>query len=55
MIINLIVAGFFGTMIPVALDRLNLDTAIASSVFVTRVTDVIGFFAFLGMAAYFLM
>lgn len=50
MIINLIVAGTFGILIPLTLDRLKADPAIASAVFVTTVTDVIGFFAFLGIA-----
>lgn len=50
MIINLIVAGTFGILIPITLDRLKADPAIASAVFVTTVTDVVGFFAFLGIA-----
>ncbi|MCR9060506.1 MAG: magnesium transporter, partial [Rhodobacteraceae bacterium] len=50
-IINMLFAGFSGLLIPIALDRLNVDPAIASSVFVTTVTDVVGFFAFLGIAA----
>ena len=54
MVINLVVAGFCGTMIPIGLERLKLDPAIASPVFLTTVTDVVGFFAFLGLAAYFL-
>ncbi|WP_343564866.1 magnesium transporter [Kiloniella sp. b19] len=55
MIINMIVAGLSGTLIPIGLDRLKIDPAIASSVFLTTVTDVIGFFAFLGLAAFFLL
>ncbi len=55
MIINLIVAGFFGSSIPVVLNRLNIDPAVASSVFLTTMTDVIGFFAFLGLASIFLL
>jgi magnesium transporter len=55
MVINLIIAGFFGTMIPIGLERLNLDPAIGSSVFVTTVTDVVGFCSFLGLAAFFLI
>lgn len=55
MVINLVVAGFFGTMIPIGLERLKLDPAIASTVFVTTMTDVVGFFAFLGLAALFLI
>jgi len=53
MILNMIVAGLFGILIPVALKKLNIDPAIASSVFVTTVTDVIGFLSFLGIGAYF--
>ncbi|WP_428524786.1 magnesium transporter [Roseibium sp.] len=50
-VINMLFAGLSGLLIPIALDRLNIDPAIASSVFVTTVTDVVGFFAFLGIAA----
>ncbi len=50
-VINMLFAGLSGLLIPIALDRLNVDPAIASSVFVTTVTDVVGFFAFLGIAA----
>lgn len=50
MIINMIVAGTAGILIPLALDRLKADPAIASAVFVTTITDVVGFFAFLGIA-----
>ncbi len=50
MIVNMIAAGTAGILIPLALDKLKIDPAIASSVFVTTVTDVIGFFAFLGLA-----
>jgi len=55
MVVNLIVAGFFGVAIPLGLDRLKIDPAVASSVLLTTVTDVIGFFAFLGLAALFLL
>ena len=55
MVVNMIVAGFAGTLIPIGLERLGVDPAIASSVFVTTVTDVVGFFAFLGLAAAFLL
>jgi magnesium transporter len=51
MVINLLVAGLAGMLVPVALDRLNLDPALASGTFVTTVTDVVGFFAFLGLAS----
>jgi magnesium transporter len=50
MVINMIVAGVSGSLIPVALRRLNIDPAVASSVFVTTCTDVAGFFSFLGIA-----
>ena len=51
MIINLVVAGLAGIAIPVLLDRAGVDPALASGAFVTTVTDVVGFFAFLGLAA----
>lgn len=55
MIINLFAAALAGILIPLALDALDLDPAIASGVFVTTVTDVVGFFAFLGLAALWLV
>lgn len=55
MVMNLIVAALAGILIPLTLDRFNIDPAIASSVFVTTVTDVVGFFAFLGLAALWLV
>ncbi len=55
MIINLGVAGLAGTAIPVILDRLKIDPALASGAFVTTVTDVVGFFAFLGLASIMLL
>ena len=54
MILTMIVAGLFGILIPVTLKKLNIDPAISSSVFVTTITDVIGFVSFLGVGAYFL-
>ena len=53
MILNMIVAGLFGILVPVTLKRFNIDPAIASSVFVTTITDVIGFLSFLGLGTYF--
>ncbi len=50
MVINMVVAGSAGILIPITLDRMKIDPAIASSVFVTTVTDVVGFFGFLGLA-----
>ncbi len=55
MIVNMAVAGLAGTLIPIGLERMGVDPAIASSVFVTTVTDVVGFLAFLGLAAAFLL
>ena len=55
MIANLLIAGVAGILIPLALDKLGIDPAFASSAFVTTVTDVVGFFAFLGLAAYWLL
>jgi len=53
MILNMIVAGLFGILVPVSLKKFDIDPAIASSVFVTTITDVIGFLSFLGIGAYF--
>jgi magnesium transporter len=50
MVINLFVAGLFGASIPLFLKQVGADPAIASSVLLTTVTDVVGFFAFLGLA-----
>ncbi|MFY0635770.1 MAG: magnesium transporter [Vannielia sp.] len=55
MIINLLVAGLAGILVPVLLDRFNIDPALASGAFVTTVTDVVGFFAFLGLATVMLL
>ena len=55
MIINMVIAGFFGVSIPLALDRFKIDPAVASSVLLTAITDVVGFFAFLGLAWAFLI
>ena len=51
MVINMIVAGLSGVVLPVLLDRWGVDPAVASGVFVTTVTDVVGFFAFLALAS----
>lgn len=50
-IVNIITAAMFGVLIPIALDKLKLDPALAGSVVLTTVTDVVGFFAFLGTAS----
>ncbi|MCX8231383.1 MAG: magnesium transporter [Alphaproteobacteria bacterium] len=54
MIINMMAAGFSGILIPLGLNRVGVDPALAATVFVTTVTDVVGFFAFLGLAAWLL-
>ena len=54
MIGNLVVAGIFGFVVPVVLDHFKIDPALASSIFVTTATDVLGFFIFLGLASLFL-
>jgi magnesium transporter len=51
MIVNMIAAGTAGILIPLGLNKLKVDPAVASSVFVTTVTDVVGFFGFLGLAS----
>jgi magnesium transporter len=55
MVINLVVAGLAGTVIPVVLDRVGVDPALASGAFVTTVTDIVGFFAFLGLGVLVLL
>jgi len=50
MIITLLSAGFFGATIPLVLKKLDIDPAIGSAVILTTVTDIIGFFSFLGLA-----
>ena len=49
----MVIAGLFGILVPVSLKKMNIDPAIASSVFVTTITDVIGFVSFLGVGAYY--
>lgn len=55
LIANMIIAGFFGTVVPVVLDRLGADPALASGTFVTTTTDVMGFFIFLGLGSVVLL
>ena len=50
MVINIMIAGLAGVLVPVIFERLDQDPAVASSVFVTMITDSMGFFAFLGLA-----
>ena len=55
MILNLLIAGLFGFLIPLSLQSLGIDPALASAIFLTTVTDVFGFFVFLGLAKTFLV
>lgn len=55
MIVNLLIAGFAGVTIPIMLQKMNIDPAVASAVVLTTITDVVGFMAFLGLAAIVLL
>ena len=55
MVVNLVVAGMAGITVPVMMERAGVDPALASGTFVTTVTDVVGFFVFLGLAAVVLL
>ena len=55
MILTMIIAGLFGILVPVSLKKMNIDPALASSVFVTTITDVIGFLSFLGLGSYYFL
>jgi len=55
MVINHMFAALAGILVPLGLKRFGADPAVSSSVFVTTVTDIIGFFAFLGLAALFVL
>jgi len=55
MLLNLFAAGLAGSLIPLTLQRLKIDPALASGTILTTVTDVVGFFAFLGLATLFLI
>jgi magnesium transporter len=54
MVVNMFVAATAGTLIPLGLRAANVDPALASSVFITTLTDVCGFLSFLGLATLFL-
>ena len=54
MIINMFVAATAGTLVPLGLRAANVDPALASSVFITTLTDIAGFFAYLGLATLFI-
>lgn len=55
MLVNMVVAGLSGAVLPLAMKRLNIDPALAGSVILTTITDVVGIFAFLGTASLFLI
>ena len=55
MIVNMLIAGLSGILIPLGLNKVGIDPAVASTVFLTTITDVVGFFSFLGLAAWFLV
>lgn len=55
MIINLISAGFFGSVIPLIFQKMDIDPAIGSTVLLTSVTDVVGFFSFFGLVSIILL
>lgn len=55
MIINLVVAAFFGTLVPLIMSKLGKDPAASATIFITTATDVLGFLAFLGLASAILM
>lgn len=55
MVMNLICAGLFGACIPLFLEKIGADPAVSSSIFLTTITDVVGFLGFLGLAAIFLI
>lgn len=54
-VINFGIAGFFGSSIPILLKKLNIDPAIASPIFLTTLTDALGYLSFLGLATWFLL
>ena len=55
MIINLLIAGLVGAVIPITLNRMKIDPALASGVILTTITDVFGFLSFLGLATILLI
>ncbi len=55
MMANLVIAGFFGALIPLVLDKLGQDPATSATIFITTATDVLGFFVFLGLAQFVLL
>lgn len=55
MMVNMIAAGLAGAMLPVMMKKMNIDPALAGSVILTTITDVVGIFAFLGTATWLLL
>ncbi|MEM7446092.1 MAG: magnesium transporter, partial [Pseudomonadota bacterium] len=55
MIVTLIIAALTGATVPLILHKLKIDPAVASGIFLTMVTDIVGFFTFLGLAAWILL
>ena len=55
MVISMVFAGFAGALLPVFIHKMRIDPAIASGIFLTMVTDIVGFFTFLGLAAWLLL
>ncbi|MFH1656523.1 MAG: magnesium transporter [Candidatus Nealsonbacteria bacterium] len=55
MIVNLTIAGFFGTIIPLIMKKIGKDPASSASIFITTATDIFGFFVFLGLATFLLV
>ena len=55
MVLNLLTAGLAGAAIPLLLQKINIDPALAGGVVLTTVTDIVGFVAFLGLATMFLV
>lgn len=55
MVVNLFSAGFFGASIPLVLKKFNIDPAVGSTVLLTTVTDIVGFFSFLMLAKVILL
>ena len=55
MILNLLIAGMAGILIPLTLNKFNIDPALASGVILTTITDVFGFLSFLGLASILLI
>ena len=55
MVVNLVIAGFFGALIPLLMQKFGKDPATSATIFITTATDVFGFFVFLGLASVLLV